>query len=117
MTRYFPEVVEAILRELPARCVIDGEIVLPDFGAGRLSFEALQLRLHPAASRVRKLAAETPAHFVAFDLLAFGGDDYTGRPFAERRRALARALASARSPIHLTPATTDHAVAASWFTQ
>ena len=117
MTRYFPELVDAVLAELPARCVIDGEIVLPDFTAGRLDFEALQLRLHPAASRVRLLAAQTPAHFVAFDLLALGDEDYTGRPFAERRAALESALASARAPVHLTPATTDPAVASRWFTQ
>ena len=117
MTRYFPEVVEGILAELPERCVIDGEIVLPDFATGRLDFEALQLRLHPAASRVNKLAAETPAHFVAFDLLALGDDDYLGRPFAERRGALERALAGARSPIHLTPATADRELAARWFDQ
>ena len=92
MTRYFPELVDAALAELPPRCVIDGEIVLPDFAAGRLDFEALQLRLHPAASRVRLLAAQTPAHFVAFDLLALGYDDYTERPFAERRAALETAL-------------------------
>src|ERR1051326_9457689 len=67
MTRYFPELVDAVLAELPRRCVIDGEIILPDFASGRLDFEALQLRLHPAASRVRQLAAETQAHFVAFD--------------------------------------------------
>ena len=72
--------------------------MLPDFAAGRLDFEALQLRLHPAASRVAKLAAETPAHFVAFDLLALGDSDLTGRPFAERRAALEQALAAARSP-------------------
>jgi ATP-dependent DNA ligase len=117
MTRYFPEIVTAILSELPDRCVIDGEIILPDFGTGRLDFEALQLRLHPAASRVNKLAAETPAHFVGFDLLALGDDDYTGRPFTERRAALERSLANARSPIHLTPITTDRATAARWFTQ
>jgi ATP-dependent DNA ligase len=117
MTRYFPEVVEGILAELPERCVIDGEIVLPDFTTGRLDFEALQLRLHPAASRVNKLAAETPAHFVAFDLLALGADDYTGRPFAERRAALERALAGVRSPIHLTPVTADRELAARWFDQ
>ena len=117
MTRYFPELVEAIQAELPPRCVIDGEIVLPDFAAGRLDFEALQLRLHPAASRVRLLAARTPAHFVAFDLLALGSDDYTRRPFAERRAALKAALASARPPVHLTPATTDRAVAEAWFTR
>jgi ATP-dependent DNA ligase len=97
--------------------VIDGEIVLPDFTAGRLDFEALQLRLHPAASRVRLLAAQTPAHFVAFDLLALGSDDYTERPFAERRAALEAALAAVRPPVHLTPATTDRGVAEQWFTQ
>jgi ATP-dependent DNA ligase len=117
MTRYFPELVTAIVSELPDRCVIDGEIVLPDFATGRLDFESLQLRLHPAASRVKKLAAETPAHFVAFDLLALGDDDYTTRPFTERRAALEHALAHARSPVHLTPVTTDHETAALWFTQ
>ncbi len=117
MTRYFPELVDAFLAQLPQRCVIDGEIVLPNFTTGRLDFESLQLRLHPAASRVMKLAAETPAHFVAFDLLALGDEDYTGRPFAQRRQALEQALASAASPVHLTPATTDHATAAHWFTQ
>lgn len=117
MTRYFPELVDAVLAELPPRCVIDGEIVLPDFTAGRLDFEALQLRLHPAASRVRLLAAKTPAHFVAFDLLALDGDDYRDRPFAERRAALEAALAPAGPPVHLTPATTDRAVAERWFTQ
>jgi ATP-dependent DNA ligase len=117
MTRYFPELADAVRSELPERCVIDGEIILPDFTAGRLDFEALQLRLHPAASRVRKLAAETPAHFVAFDLLALGDEDYTERPFADRRAALEQALATAKSPIHLTPTTTDHDVAARWFTQ
>jgi ATP-dependent DNA ligase len=117
MTRYFPELVDAVLSELPRRCVIDGEIILPDFTAGRLDFEALQLRLHPAASRVRKLAAETPAHFIAFDLLALGDEDYTERPFTDRRAALEQALAAVKPPIHLTPATTDHDVAARWFTQ
>src|ERR1700729_3169039 len=117
MTRYFPELVDATLAGLPPRCVIDGEIVLPDFAAGRLDFEALQLRLHPAASRVRLLAAQTPAHFVAFDLLALGSDDYTERPFAERRAALEAALSAVRPPVHLTPATTDRAVAGQWFTQ
>jgi ATP-dependent DNA ligase len=117
MTRYFPELVSAALAVLPERCVIDGEIVLPDFASGRLDFEALQLRLHPAASRVRLLAEQTPAHFVAFDLLALGSDDYTGRPFAERRAALETALSAVRPPIHLTPTTTDRAVAEQWFTQ
>src|ERR1700735_3875765 len=117
MTRYFPELVDATLAELPPRCVIDGEIVLPDFTAGRLDFEALQLRLHPAASRVRLLAAQTPAHFVAFDLLALGSDDYTERPFAERRAALETALAAVRPPGHRTPAKPNAAVTGEWFTQ
>jgi ATP-dependent DNA ligase len=117
MTRYFPEVVDALLTELPRRCVIDGEIVLPDYATGKLDFEALQLRLHPAASRVQKLAIQTPAHFVAFDLLALGDEDYTGRPFSERRSALEQALAKAASPVHLTPVTSDHATAALWFNQ
>jgi ATP-dependent DNA ligase len=117
MTRYFPELVDAFLSELPPRCVIDGEVILPDFATGRLDFEALQLRLHPAASRVRKLALETPAHFVAFDLLALGDDDYTGRPFTQRRAALEQALATAKAPVHLTPATTDRDTAGRWFSQ
>jgi ATP-dependent DNA ligase len=117
MTRYFPELVTAFLANLPARCVIDGEIVLPDYTAGRLDFEALQLRLHPAASRVRLLAGQTPAHFVAFDLLALGSDDYTERPFAARRDALEAALAAAAPPVHLTPMTRDKSVAERWFSQ
>jgi ATP-dependent DNA ligase len=117
MTRYFPELVDAVRAELPNQCVIDGEIVLPDFTAGRLDFEALQLRLHPAASRVKLLAAQTPAHFVGFDLLSLGRDDYTERPFAERRAALEAALGSVKPPIHLTPTTTDAAVAEQWFGQ
>jgi ATP-dependent DNA ligase len=117
MTRYFPELVSAFAAGLPRRCVIDGEIVLPDFATGRLDFEALQLRLHPAASRVAMLAQATPAHFVAFDLLALDDEDYTQRPFGERRAALERALAGVRAPVHLTPITADREVAARWFTQ
>ena len=117
MTRYFPELVDAVLAELPSRCVIDGEIVVPDFKSGRLNFEALQLRIHPAASRVRLLAEQTPAHFVAFDLLALGGTDYTAAPFRERRAVLERALAAVASPVHLTPITSDAAVAREWFSQ
>jgi ATP-dependent DNA ligase len=117
MTRYFPELVEAVLANLPPRCVIDGEVVVPDFRTGRLNFEALQLRIHPAASRVRLLAKQTPAHFVAFDLLALGDTDYMERPFAERRAALQAALSAAKSPVHLTPTTTDKALAAQWFSQ
>ncbi len=117
MTRYFPELVEAVLANLPERCVIDGEIVVPDFKSGRLDFEALQLRIHPAASRVRLLAEQTPAHFVAFDLLALDGTDYTAVPFAGRRAVLESALAGAGSPVHLTPITSERAVAAQWFSQ
>ncbi|HXF71285.1 MAG TPA: ATP-dependent DNA ligase [Actinomycetota bacterium] len=115
MTRYFPEVVEAIRANLPARCVVDGELVVPDPSGARLDFEALQQRIHPAASRVRLLAERTPARFVAFDLLALDDRDLTREPFRERRRALEEALAPARRPIHLTPATTDRALAERWF--
>jgi ATP-dependent DNA ligase len=115
MTRYFPELVEAVKTHLPPRCVIDGEIVIPGEDGRRLDFEALLQRIHPAVSRVTLLAERTPAHFVAFDLLALGDADYTGRPFAERRRVLEEAMAGAASPIHLTPATTDHGLASEWF--
>ncbi len=117
MTRYFPEVVAAVLANLPERCVIDGEIVIPDAEGRRLDFEALLQRIHPAASRVDLLAGQTPAHFIAFDLLALGDTDLTERPFAERRAALEDALAGARSPIHLTPLTTDRDQATAWFSQ
>lgn len=112
MTRYFPELVEAAKAELPPRCVVDGEIVLPT-GRG-LDFEALQLRLHPAASRVRLLAEQTPACFIAFDLLALGDDDLTAHPFSERRAALVAALGSGPT-FHVTPATTDLPTARRWF--
>ena len=115
MTRYFPELVSAAIAELPERCVIDGEIVIAADGA--LDFEALQLRLHPAASRVRMLAEHTPASFIAFDLLALGDDDYTGRPFSERRAALVDALAGVGPTFHVTPATTDPATAQRWFSE
>jgi ATP-dependent DNA ligase len=117
MTRYFPEVVEAVRAILPERCVIDGEIIVIGSSGDRLDFEALQQRIHPAASRVTMLSEHTPARFVAFDLLALGDVDYTQRPFAERRAALAEAMSSAPPPIHLTAATTDRAVAARWFDQ
>jgi ATP-dependent DNA ligase len=114
MARYFPEVVAAALESLPARCVVDGEIVVPG-SDGRLDFFSLQQRLHPAASRVDLLAGETPASFVAFDLLALGDEDLTARPFAERRERLERALGDARPPVHLTPITRDEALAREWF--
>jgi ATP-dependent DNA ligase len=115
MTRYFPELVTAVRANLPERCVIDGEIVLVGASGDRLDFDALQQRIHPAASRVRLLAEQTPATFIAFDLLALGDADYTGRPFTERRAALREALAGAAAPVHLTPATTEKALAEQWF--
>ncbi len=117
MTRYFPELVEAILANLPERCVLDGEVVVVRPDAERLDFELLQQRIHPAASRVRKLSVQTPARFIAFDLLALGDDDYTGHGYRQRRTALERALASAQQPIHLTPVTADPGVATRWFAQ
>jgi ATP-dependent DNA ligase len=117
MTRYFPEVVAQVTVQLPDRCVIDGEIVIPDSDGQRLDFEALLQRIHPAASRVNLLAEQTPAHFVAFDLLALGDTDYTGRPFGERRSALESVFAGVRPPLHVTPATTDRALAGQWFAQ
>ena len=117
MTRYFPEVVEAVLASFPDQAVVDGEIVVVGASGDRLDFEALQQRIHPAASRVKKLAAETPAQFVAFDLLSLGGDDLTGRPFEERRSLLEEAFAEVAAPIHLTRATRDPAVAQDWFEQ
>lgn len=117
MTRYFPEVVEAVKESLPDKCVVDGEIVVIAPGGDRLDFDLLQQRIHPAASRVRKLSQETPAHFVAFDLLALGDQDLRERPFAERRALLEKALAGAKPPVHLTPATRDRAVAQDWFEQ
>ncbi len=115
MTRYFPEVVEAIRRNFPDRAVIDGEIIVADTGRNTLDFEALQQRIHPAASRVKLLAEQTPASFVAFDLLALGEEDLTQRPFAERRDRLEQALAAATAPIHITPATRDFDTARRWF--
>ncbi len=113
LSRYFPEVVEALRRSLPGRCVLDGEIFVAI--GDRLDFERLQERLHPADSRVRMLAERTPASFVAFDLLALGDEDLTGSPFAERRARLEEALAHAVPPVYLTRTTTDPATAEEWF--
>lgn len=113
LTRFFPEVVAAIVENTPPRCVLDGELIL--VSGDRLDFGALQLRLHPAASRIELLAAQTPASFVAFDLLALGDDNLMERPFADRRVALVDALAAAGPPVHLTPATADPALARLWF--
>jgi ATP-dependent DNA ligase len=112
LDRYFPELHDLFLDRLPDGCVLDGEIVIAT--ANGLDFDALQLRLHPAASRVAKLAKETPAAFVAFDALALGGRDLRAVPMAERRAQLEQALADARPPIHLTPMTRDPGVAAEW---
>lgn len=117
LTRYFPELVDSLKSNLPERCVLDGEIVLVRAPGDRLDFDALQQRIHPAASRVRLLAEQTPASFVAFDLLALGDEDYTGRPFQERRAALERALAGSEAPVHLTAATRDRDTAGLWFRQ
>jgi ATP-dependent DNA ligase len=117
MTRYFPEVVAAVLANFPERAVIDGEIVLADTERNTLDFEALQQRIHPAASRVNMLAETTPASFVAFDLLALGDTDLTSIPLIDRRHELERALAGAKPPIYVTPATQDLAVAQRWFSQ
>jgi len=114
LTRYFPELAEAIKAHLPARCVLDAEIVVPDPAGRRLDFDALLLRIHPAASRVALLAEQTPARLVAFDLLALGDVDWTGQPFTRRRAALEHALAQVGPPVHLTPATTDRTLALDW---
>ncbi len=113
LNRYFPELVAPLRAGLPERCVLDGEIVIA--GPGGLDFEALLLRIHPAASRVEELARRTPAELVVWDLLALADRDLRASPLAERRALLERALAGVRPPLHLTPATTDRAVAASWF--
>jgi ATP-dependent DNA ligase len=112
LDRYFPELHDLLLTALPAGCVVDGEIVIAT--PHGLDFDALQLRLHPAASRVAKLAAESPSSFVAFDLLAVGGERIMEQPQNQRRRSLERLLAKAKPPIHLTPMTRDANVARDW---
>jgi ATP-dependent DNA ligase len=119
LTRYFPEVVQAVAKYLPARCAIDAEIVVragPP-GAQRLDWESLSQRIHPADSRVQRLAAETPAELVCFDILALGDDDLTGMAFGRRRERLESVLAALplSAPIHLTRTTTDAATARDWF--
>jgi ATP-dependent DNA ligase len=115
LTRYFPELPGPLRENLPDRCVIDGEIVIA--GPAGLEFDSLLQRIHPAESRVKMLAATTPASFVGFDLLAFDDEDLRESPYATRRRLLEAALAPARAPIHLTPVTTDPAVARDWFSR
>ena len=114
LTRYFPEVVAAVKSKLPARCVVDGEILIP--GETGLDFDALLQRIHPADSRVQKLAVETPASFVAFDLLAIGDRDLTELPLSERRATLEQ-VATTRPPIFVTPISTDIATALDWFSR
>src|SRR5947209_13838997 len=115
LDRYFPELHDLFLGSLPPGCVLDGEIVIAT--AKGLDFEALQLRLHPAASRVAKLAKESPAEFVAFDLLAADGEDLRGRPQHERRARLETLMSAVAAPIHLTPMTRDVALATEWLSR
>ncbi len=115
MNRYFPELLGPIAAALPERCVVDGEVVI--VGRNGLDFEALLLRIHPAASRVKLLAAETPASFVVWDLLAIGDEDLRGVPLSLRRERLEQALEVSAPPIHLSPATHDRALAGDWFTR
>src|SRR5688572_6246338 len=113
LNRYFPELVAALAAALPRRIVLDGELVIAQHG--RLDFDALQHRLHPAASRVALLSRETPASIVFFDILAEGERDLRNVAFGERRKRLEAAVAELAPPIHLTPATKDRALAADWF--
>jgi len=115
LDRYFPELHEALLERLPTNCVVDGEIVIAT--AHGLDFDALQMRLHPAASRVAKLAAQTPSSFIAFDVLAAAGRNLMDASQAERRVALEALLRDATAPVHLTPMTRDRAVALDWLTR
>jgi ATP-dependent DNA ligase len=115
LNRYFPELIEPLQTQLSARCVLDGEVVIAKDGG--LDFEALQLRIHPAASRVKLLSKETPASIVFFDLLCEGDRDLRGEPFQTRRHSLEKLLSSSTPPIHLTPATSDSSVAADWFSR
>ncbi|WP_336323649.1 ATP-dependent DNA ligase [Streptomyces lavendofoliae] len=115
LTRYFPELLAAMPARLPERCVVDGEIVIAH--EGRLDFDRLTERIHPAASRVAMLAERTPARFIAFDLLALGDESLMDTPLVERRAALEDALRGAGAPVHLAPSTTDIDVARGWFEQ
>src|SRR5215813_9872407 len=115
LNRYFPELIEPLRAQLPARCVLDGEIVVARDGA--LDFDALQMRIHPAASRVKLLSQQTPASIVFFDLLAEGDRDLRDTAFQNRRRMLESLLSSAAPPIHLTPAAADLTTARDWFSR
>src|SRR3989454_3883212 len=113
MNRYFPELVDPLLAALPERCVLDGEVVI--VGPNGLDFEALLLRIPPAESRVKLLATQSPASYVAWDLLALGDEDLREAPLAARRERLEAALDGAVPPVHLSPATQDRALAEDWF--
>ena len=115
LTRYFPELVDALRHELPERIVLDGEVVIA--GATGLDFDALSQRIHPAAKRINQLATATPASFVAFDVLAHDDASYMETPYGQRRKALEKHLKKAKPPIHLTPATQDPDVASDWFSR
>ncbi len=115
LNRYFPEVERTLKEQLPERCVLDGEIVIA--GPRGLDFDALQQRIHPAASRVKLLAEQTPASVVFFDLLCDGDEDLRAVPFAERQERLTRMLKDAEAPVHQTPSTRDHSVAEDWFSR
>ena len=115
LTRYFPELVDALRHELPERIVLDGEVVIA--GATGLDFDALSQRIHPAAKRINQLATATPASFVAFDVLAHDDASYMETPYGQRRKALEKLLKKAKPPIHLTPATQDPDVASDWFSR
>jgi ATP-dependent DNA ligase len=113
LNRYFPDLLDPLRSALPERCVLDGEIVIVKNNG--LDFDQLQLRLHPAASRVRLLSQESPASIVFFDLLCEGARDLCNEPFEKRRHSLESLLSGVAPPVHLTPATTDRAIAADWF--
>ena len=115
LNRYFPELLDPLRAQLPSRCAVDGEIVLAKDGG--LDFEALQLRLHPAASRVKLLSEEIPASMVFFDLLSEGDQDLRNEPFQSRRQRLELVLRSAAPPLHLTPATRELSIASDWFSR
>jgi ATP-dependent DNA ligase len=113
LQRYFPELIEPLKKDLPERCVLDGEVVIAHGGA--LQFEALLQRIHPAASRIKMLSEQWPASYVAFDMLALGDEDLRQKPQKERRAKLEASLGKAQPPIYMTPATRDHALAEDWF--
>lgn len=115
LNRYFPELTAPLVEQLPERCVLDGEVVVARQGS--LDFDALQLRVHPAASRVKRLSEELPASVIFFDLLCEGERDLCGEAFSARRQRLEAVLGNARPPLYLTPATTDRATAADWFSR